>query len=136
MNFGMQIIVRPIMMKKYRSNRIRPETAINRWIDPYWKPFLQTPPFPEYSSGHSVISTAASELLTFLLHDNFAFVDTTEVYIGLPPRKFLSFRQAAAEARISRLYGGIHFRDAIERGAEQGREIGMFIYKKLGSSFR
>ncbi|HEX6171506.1 MAG TPA: vanadium-dependent haloperoxidase [Chitinophagaceae bacterium] len=118
--------------EKYRSNRIRPETAINRYIDEKWKPLLQTPPFPEYSSGHSVISTAAAEVLTFFLGDNFSFTDTTETYIGLPARDFTSFRNAAAEARISRLYGGIHFRDAIENGGEQGRRTGEFILQKLG----
>jgi hypothetical protein len=118
--------------EKYRSNRIRPETAINRYIDPKWKPLLQTPPFPEYSSGHSVISTAAAEVLTYFLGDGFSFNDSTETYIGLPARKFSSFRSAAAEARISRLYGGIHFRDAIENGGEEGRKIGEFIIRKLG----
>ena len=117
--------------EKYRSNRIRPETAINRYVDAKWKPLLQTPPFPEYSSGHSVISTAAAELLTYFLGDNFSFIDSTETYIGLPARPFGSFRAAAAEARISRLYGGIHFRDAIENGGEQGRRIGEFIVRKL-----
>ena len=117
--------------EKYRSNRIRPETAINRYVDPKWKPLLQTPPFPEYSSGHSVISTAVAELLTHFLGNEFAFTDSTETYIGLPARKFSSFRDAAAEARISRLYGGIHFRDAIENGGEQGRRIGNFIIERL-----
>ncbi len=116
---------------KYRTHRIRPETAINRYIDPKWKPILQTPPFPEYSSGHSVISTAAAEVLTRFAGDNFSFTDSTETYIGLPPRRFSSFRNAAEEARISRLYGGIHFRDAIEAGAEQGKLIGEFIIRKI-----
>lgn len=117
--------------EKYRSNRIRPETAINRYIDEKWKPLLQTPPFPEYVSGHSVISTAAAELLTYFLGDHFSFTDDTESYIGLPARSFNSFREAAAEARISRLYGGIHFRDAIENGGEEGKQIGKFIIRKL-----
>jgi PAP2 superfamily len=117
--------------EKYRSNRIRPETAINRYVDERWKPLLQTPPFPEYSSGHSVISTASAELLTYFLGNNFSFTDTTETYIGLPERKFSSFQQAASEACISRLYGGIHFRDAIENGGEQGKVIGEFIISKL-----
>ena len=122
--------------EKYRSNRIRPETAINRYIDPNWKPLLQTPPFPEYSSGHSVISTAVAELLTNYLGDRFSFTDTVETYIGLPTRTFPSFRAAAAEARISRLYGGIHFRDAIENGGEQGRKIAEFIIDRLKISFK
>ena len=117
--------------EKYRSNRIRPETCINRYIDPKWKPFLQTPPFPEYSSGHSVISTASAEVLTWFLGDHFSFNDSTETYIGIPSRKFSSFRAAAAEARISRLYGGIHFLDSIENGGEEGRNIGEFIIRKL-----
>lgn len=117
--------------EKYLTNRIRPETVINRYIDEKWSPLLQTPPFPEYSSGHSVISTASAEVLTYFLGDNFSFVDNTETYIGLPERKFNSFRQAAAEARISRLYGGIHYRDAIENGAEQGKMVGDWVIKKL-----
>lgn len=117
--------------EKYRSQRIRPETAINRYIDSKWKPLLQTPPFPEYSSGHSVISTAAAEVLTYFLGDQFTFNDSTENYIGIPSRKFSSFYAAAAEARISRLYGGIHFRDAIENGEEEGRSLGKFVIQKL-----
>ena len=92
---------------------------------------IETPPFPEYSSGHSVISTAAAEVLTSFFGDNFSFTDTTETYIGLPARSFASFRAAAAEARISRLYGGIHFRDAIENGGDQGKRIAEFILKKI-----
>jgi hypothetical protein len=117
--------------EKYYCNRIRPETVINRYIDEKWKPLLQTPPFPEYSSGHSVISTASAEILTYFLGDGFSFTDNTESYIGLPARSFSSFWNAAAEARISRLYGGIHFRDAIENGGEQGKVIGEFILKKI-----
>jgi hypothetical protein len=117
--------------EKYRSSRIRPETVITRYIDPKWQPLLQTPPFPEYTSGHSVISTAVSEALTYLLGDNFTFRDDTEVIFDLPTRDFKSFRQAAEEAAISRLYGGIHYRDAIENGQVQGRAIGQFVVEKL-----
>jgi len=117
--------------EKYRSSRVRPETVINRSIDPKWQPLLQTPPFPEYTSGHSVISTAVAETLTFLLGDNFAFRDDTEVIFELPTRDFKSFRQASEEAAISRLYGGIHYRDAIENGQAQGKALGSFIVEKL-----
>jgi hypothetical protein len=92
---------------------------------------LQTPPFPEYPSGHSVISTAASEVLTYFLGDKFSFTDSVETYLGLPVRKFNSFYEAANEACISRLYGGIHFRDAIENGAKTGSEIGKLIIRKI-----
>ncbi|MDR6803986.1 hypothetical protein J2Y45_001255 [Dyadobacter sp. BE34] len=117
--------------EKYRSSRVRPETVINRSIDPQWQPLLQTPPFPEYTSGHSVISTAVAEILTYLLGDNFAFRDDTEVIFELPTRDFRSFRQASEEAAISRLYGGIHYRDAIENGQAQGKALGAFIIEKL-----
>lgn len=117
--------------EKYRSNLIRPETVINRYIDEDWVPLLQTPPFPEYPSGHSVISTAAAEALTSLFGDNFKFVDSTEEAYGLPARSFISFREAAAEAAISRLYGGIHYMPAIENGVEEGREVGHWVVKHL-----
>ncbi len=117
--------------EKYRSNRIRPETAIKRLIDPSWQPLLQTPPFPEYTSGHSVISTASAVVLTNIFGDGFTFTDDTEIIFGLKPRKFTSFLGAAAEAAISRLYGGIHYRDAIENGIEQGKQIGDVIIRKL-----
>lgn len=115
---------------KYDTNRIRPETAINRHIDQNWRPLLQTPPFPEYTSGHSVISAASSQVLTNYFGENFEFIDTSEVYFGLPVRTFSSFREASREAAISRLYGGIHFRDAIENGVAQGEKIGNFIIHK------
>ncbi|GAB3513859.1 hypothetical protein GCM10027341_56380 [Spirosoma knui] len=117
--------------EKYRSNRIRPETVINRSINARWQPLLQTPPFPEYTSGHSVVSTAVAEVLTYLIGANFSFTDTTEIIFELPERTFSSFRQAAEEASISRLYGGIHYRDAIENGQAQGQAIGAFVVEKI-----
>ena len=117
--------------EKYRSNRIRPETFINKYIDRNWRPLLQTPPFPEYTSGHSVVSAAVASLLTSLAGENFSYTDTSEVEFGLPARNFSSFRQAAQEAAISRLYGGIHFQDAVENGFKQGEQISTFIQKKL-----
>jgi hypothetical protein len=117
--------------EKFRSNVVRPETVINAHIDAAWQPLLQTPPFPEYTSGHSVISTAAATVLTGAFGDNFAFTDSTEMPYGMPPRAFASFEQAAAEAAISRLYGGIHYRMAIEEGVVQGRRVGEFLVQKL-----
>jgi hypothetical protein len=120
--------------EKYRSNRIRPETFINKHIDIHWQPLLQTPPFPEYTSGHSVVSTASAELLTYLLGDNFSYIDNSEEPFEIPARSFQSFRKAAAEAAISRLYGGIHYRDAIEAGQQQGREVAKLVIKKINSA--
>ena len=117
--------------EKYRSVRIRPESIINANIDKDWQPILQTPPFPEYTSGHSVISGAASTALTSVLGENVAFADSTEIPYGLPVRKFTSFSQAADEASISRLYGGIHFRPALNNGIAQGRKIGNWLVAKI-----
>lgn len=117
--------------EKYRSNLIRPESLIAQHIDENWKPILQTPPFPEYSSGHSVVSNAAAKVLTSVFGDNFEFEDTTELSYNLPSRTFSSFDAAAREATISRLYGGIHYRAAIEEGAVQGEKIGEYINSKL-----
>ncbi len=117
--------------EKYRSNLIRPETLINDHIDENWEPVLQTPPFPEYTSGHSVVSGAAAVALTSIYGDSFAFDDDTEVQYGLPVRSFTSFKQAADEAAISRMYGGIHYRAAVEVGVKQGRQLGAFIVDNL-----
>lgn len=117
--------------EKYRSNLIRPETLINQYIDENWTPVLQTPPFPEYTSGHSVVSGAASTVLTDIFGDDFEFEDRTEVPYGLPVRTFTSFDQAAQEAAVSRLYGGIHYRSAIELGLDQGKKLGSYVVDNL-----
>lgn len=117
--------------EKYRSAVIRPETVINRFLDEQWMPLLQTPPFPEYPSGHSVISTAAAEVLTSIYGDGFAFADSVEIPYGLPVRSFPSFHAAADEAAISRLYGGIHYRQAIEEGQLQGRQVGRHLVARI-----
>ncbi|MDO6431921.1 vanadium-dependent haloperoxidase [Flavitalea sp. BT771] len=117
--------------EKYRSKAIRPETYINQYISADWMPLLQTPPFPEYTSGHSVVSACAAVVLTKLFGEGFAFTDSTEVEFGIPPRRFVSFRQAAEEAAISRFYGGIHFKPAINYGLEEGDRIGKFVSCKL-----
>jgi hypothetical protein len=117
--------------EKYRSNLIRPETLINEHIDDSWEPILQTPPFPEYTSGHSVVSGSAATALTSIYGDSFSFDDDTEIPYGLPVRSFNSFREAADEAAISRMYGGIHYRAAVEIGVKQGRDLGKFVVDNL-----
>jgi hypothetical protein len=117
--------------EKYRSNVIRPETYINEYIDENWVPLLQTPPFPEYTSGHSVVSAASAIMLTKLFNEDFSFADSSEREFGLPVRPFKSFKQAAQEAAISRFYGGIHYINSIKNGLAEGDEIGSFIVHKL-----
>lgn len=113
--------------EKFYSNMPRPIAVINKYIDETWEPFLQTPPFPEYTSGHSVISSASAEVMTALYGDNFAFNDSTEVPYGRSVRSFSSFRQAAEECSISRLYGGIHYRNTLKLSAEQGKKVGNWV---------
>jgi PAP2 superfamily len=117
--------------EKYGSNRIRPETAIRNLVDVNWKPLLQTPPFPEYLSGHSCISATSATILTHYFGDNFHYTDTVEISFGLQPRSFESFQQAAIEAGISRFYGGIHFMDGINNGRAQGLQVGDWVLQKM-----
>ena len=117
--------------EKYRSVRIRPVTVINKFIDPQWMPFLETPPFPEYVSGHSAISAASGKVLAHIFGDNIAFTDSTENKYGHGVRKFTSLSQCYNEASISRVYGGIHYRDGVEEGTKQGEKIGDWVWEKL-----
>lgn len=116
---------------KFTNNTVRPETVINKIVDPQWQPYIQTPPFPSYVSGHSVISGASAEVMTHFFGDNFAYVDTSSVEFGIKERSFKSFREAALEASWSRLYGGIHYRCDLEQGNLLGIKIGQYIVDKV-----
>lgn len=117
--------------EKYKSAYIRPVTVINEMIDRNWTPRLQTPPFPEYPSGHSTITRSAAVVLTHLFGDNFNFQDTSDLkYIGMQ-RHFKSFVQAADEASISRFYGGIHYLNSVNVGVVQGKNVSDYILAKL-----
>lgn len=120
--------------EKYRSELIRPETVINQYIDEDWVPILQTPPFPEYTSAHSVISAAAATALTALFGEPFLFEDTTELEYGLPSRSFDSFYEASEEAAISRMYGGIHYLPACTIGVVQGKQLGKFVISHISTT--
>jgi hypothetical protein len=116
---------------KFKYNLIRPESYINLYINNSWKPYLQTPPFPEYTSGHSVISSAVSVVLDGIYGENTKFTDNTERRWGWPDREFKNVKAAASEAALSRLYGGIHYREAIEVGLKEGSQVGSFILHKM-----
>lgn len=117
--------------EKYRSNYVRPVTVIKEVIDKNWMPYLQTPPFPEYTSGHSTITASAATVLTNLYRDNISFEDSSDYhYIGLK-RKFNSLNEAAAECSISRVYGGIHYMISVNTGAEAGKKVGGLVVQKL-----
>ncbi|NCT93546.1 MAG: vanadium-dependent haloperoxidase [Chitinophagaceae bacterium] len=116
---------------KYKYNTVRPETVINEHIDPNWRPYLQTPAFPEYTCGHSTISSAAAEALTSVFGDNFAYVDSTELEFGIPNRSFKSFRQAAEENNWARFYGGIHYHSSCIVSTDYGRKVGQYVVDRL-----
>jgi len=118
--------------EKYRTNYLRPITAVQQLYNPTWQPLLQTPPFPEYPSAHSVISMASATVLTAIYGDHFHYTDNVEKAFGLPDRSFESFIQASGEAAMSRLYGGIHFREAVENGKLLGTQIGNHLIQKFG----
>lgn len=117
--------------EKYRSNYVRPETIINAHISADWRPYIQTPPFPSYTSGHSTISAAAAEVMTAFYGDALSFTDTSLLEFGVANRVIKSFREAAQEASISRLYGGIHYRFDLDSGNVAGKKIGETVVKQL-----
>jgi PAP2 superfamily len=116
---------------KYYYNYVRPETFINKYIDKDWLPLIQTPPFPDYPAGHSTASASAAVVLTKIVGDNYSFLDSTEVPYGRPIRKFNSFYEASDQASMSRLYGGIHFLNALNTGKGMGKEVGNLVMAKL-----
>ncbi|MBK7433014.1 MAG: vanadium-dependent haloperoxidase [Chitinophagaceae bacterium] len=123
--------------EKYRTSLIRPITIINRLIDKNWQPYIQTPPFPEFTSGHSVVSNACATILTDLLGEPFAFTDKTEIPFGSPPRSFHSFYEASLESSTSRVYGGIHYPETARISVGQGKSIGrhvLAVYKNARAS--
>ena len=116
---------------KYKYKGVRPETVIDKYFDPNWRPHLQTPPFPEYTCGHCTISAAAAEALTSVLGDHVAFTDTTELQFGIKNRSFKSFIDAANETAMSRFYGGIHFHNSCLVSHDFGKILGDSVVKKL-----
>ena len=115
---------------KYSTNCVRPITYIKSTIDKRFKPSLITPAFPEYTSGHSTQWGASAEILSSIFGNEYAFTDQTDYLRDkLVPRQFKSFEAAAQEASMSRMYGGIHFRQACDVGLEQGKKIGRIVNK-------
>ncbi|MCI0450427.1 MAG: vanadium-dependent haloperoxidase [Chlorobi bacterium] len=115
---------------KYRYNILRPQSYIRDYIDPNWNPFLITPSFPAYPSGHSSLSGACAEIMTHLF-GNVPFTDYTHQQLGYLPRSFETFNQVAEEAAFSRLYGGIHYRFDSENGLEGGHDLGRYILQRI-----
>lgn len=117
---------------KYKHNLIRPRTYIRQVIDPEWEPLVPTPPFPEYPSGHSTQSAASALILKAMVGDQ-EFEDSTEMAIGHPVRRFVSFDSAAEQAGWSRIYGGIHFHAGKTGGKSLGTCVGQKILERAGA---
>ena len=117
--------------EKYRHNTVRPETVINKYFDANWQPHLQTPPFPEYTCGHSTCSASAAEALTSIFGDNFSYTDSSEIEFGIDSRSYKSFRHAAEENNLGRFYGGIHFHYTCLISNEYGRKVGDLVVDRL-----
>ena len=125
---------------KYACNFRRPITAIQNAVldenpatekDADWTPLLVTPPFPEYTSGHSTFSSAgATVLAAFFGTDHIPFTTTSEDVPGVS-RSYASFSEAAAEAGMSRIYGGIHFMSANQQGFLSGARLGQFVMENF-----
>ncbi|MBK8699318.1 MAG: vanadium-dependent haloperoxidase [Saprospiraceae bacterium] len=111
---------------KFTEQLVRPVTYIHKYVDKTWQPLIQTPPFPEYTSGHSTVSGTASSILE-RIYPQTSFTDSTEVPFGFEPRTFDSFYAAGQEASDSRFYGGIHYKFGVDNGFENGKQIGNFI---------
>ncbi len=116
---------------KFKYNTVRPETVINKYFDANWQPRLQTPPFPEYTCGHSTCSSAAAEALTSVFGDNFSYTDSTELEFGIANRSYTSFRDAALENNKARFYGGIHYHYSCIVSNECGKKVGDLVVDRL-----
>ncbi|MCU0656348.1 MAG: vanadium-dependent haloperoxidase [Polyangiaceae bacterium] len=119
-----------VWQSKYQYNLLRPETYIRRYIDSSWRPLLETPQFPEYVSGHSGVSGTSAVTFTATF-GNIPFTDATKVRRGFGARTYTSFTQAAQEASISRLYGGIHYPMGNSEGIAMGTCVGNAIVNRV-----
>jgi membrane-associated phospholipid phosphatase len=124
---------------KYEFRFWRPETAIQQAgtdgnpatePDPAWRPFLITPPVPDYPSTHTVLGWAAAEVLSEALGNGVRYTTTSLSLPGVT-RSYMGFSKAAEENGLSRIYAGIHFGDAVKAGRRQGRSIGQVVAEAL-----
>ena len=109
----------------------RPVAYVQRVFDKHFQTVIPTPPFPEYTCGHSTVSSAAASALTKMYGENFSYTDTSEMEFGIPNRSFTSFRQASEENNMARFYGGIHFHPTCIVSKEYGKKVGTYIINKL-----
>ena len=116
---------------KYTHNVLRPVSVIQKSIDANWTPLIETPPHPEFPAAHATLSSAAATGLNHALGNRISFTDNTYAYLGVQPRTFESFEDAAKEAGFSRLFGGIHYRFSIQEGLMIGKRTSENVLTKL-----
>jgi hypothetical protein len=116
---------------KYEHAVLRPVTYIQKYIDEGWKPVIETPPHPEYPAAHATMSSAAAVALTNVFGKNVAFTDHSYDDLGYKCRSFRSLEEAAHEAGLSRLYGGIHYRPSIDAGYLLGQSVAEDVLRKI-----
>jgi uncharacterized repeat protein (TIGR01451 family) len=121
---------------KYAYNLMRPVTYIRKYIDPTWSSFIATPPFPEFASGHSTQSGAFQVVMDGIFGSSYTFTDNTHGALHGGARSFTNFKQAAEEAAVSRLYGGIHYRFGNEMGLQSGLKVGQNVNKLFATQLR
>lgn len=127
MGFGVADAFVQCWKTKYVYNLERPITYIQSYIDAEWETIVDTPPFPEYTSGHSSQSGAFGAIMADLFGDEYTFTDTTHGELFGGPRTFTSFSQCAEETAVSRLYGGIHYPVGNVMGSMSGDMIGEMV---------
>ena len=115
---------------KYQYNVVRPVTFIRQYINKDWSSLIGTPPHPEFPAAHATLSYAAATALTSSFGQS-AVTDNSYVDIGMNERKYNSILEAAREAGMSRLYGGIHYRHSIEQGFLLGEQATLHTEKNI-----
>jgi PAP2 superfamily len=118
---------RPITAIREAGDDGNPATA----PDPDWAPFLGvTPPHPEYPSAHAVGQAAAATVLEAFLGHHYGFTATSATVPGVE-RSFDSLAAFVEDGKLGRVYGGIHFRSAVDEGARQGKKLGKWVLRTL-----
>ena len=117
---------------KFQYNQERPVRYIREVLGHReWKPLFDTPPFPDFPSGHSTIAGSFGEILKDFFGNSYPFSDHTYDYLGMTPRTYNSFHELVKEICDSRVYAGIHYTYSCTAAAEQGRKIGQNINNTL-----
>jgi hypothetical protein len=120
--------------EKFKTDLVRPITYIQEYINVSWRPVIQTPPFPEYTSGHSAISASAAGVLNSVFGKDYSFYDNTNELFNAGIRNYSSFDEAAWEVSLSRFYGGIHYMIGVQEGNRQGYFIANHILEKFNQN--